>query len=506
LKKSSENISDISKQIADQGFASWISEINHERRIPLFEALDKLNQELSGQDEAFVKALRELDWVRNKVGTPENILGSEKTKHGEIAEIAEVGIRRAKNIIQGYFPDAFWNESDRFGPDDYGIGGIPVQSKFINGINNGLKHVLDHAKKYPDFGTSDEGFYHIPKDQYEKIIEINNGNYQGLNERSISAIKNKIVELEELKGRSFEDLIRPASHNYSDVQQAKIHSTLDKHEATLDGENETLKKKIKEKNKDSIDSAQQKAAPTLNEFGKVTATGAVVGASLQITISVYKKWKAEGKNPSQFTVDDWKEIGGKTLDGATTGGISAASLYSLTNYSALSAPFAAAIVSSGRAMLNLTSQYKSGTITLGEYADLSIITCTEAGIVAAGAAIGQTLIPVPILGAVIGSSIARISTDYSKQLFGEKSQQIVKEIEAKFQYQISQLSKEHQKLLAKIEAKMLYRTELTTVAFDLSINSELLLLNSVVLSEEYNISGKKIIRTTSDVDKFILGN
>lgn len=498
--------SEAANKIADQGFASWISELNNERRIPLFEALNKLKFELDSQDNAFSSALKELDWVREKIGTPENILGSDRTKHGEIAEIAEVGIRRAKDLIQGKFPDAFWNEANRFGPDDYGIAGDPVQSKFINGINNGLRHILDHGTKYPNYGTLDTGYYHIPKDQHDIIQKILRGDTQGLNQRSVNSILNKIDDLEELKGRSFTDLVRPATHRYSDVQQGKIHETIKIHESNLKHQNDGIKNDIKNENKENLKSAQEKAAPTLGELGKVTATGAAVGAGLQITITVYDKWKKEGKNPTQFTENDWKEIGSKTGYGASIGGISAASLYGLTNYSALSAPFAAAVVSSGRGMVSLTKRYLNGEITLDEYTDLSIITCTEAGIVAAGAALGQTIIPIPVLGAVIGSSIAQLASSHAKDLLGKEADQIVKNLELKFQNQINQLSKEHQELLVQLEAKLIIMRELTLSAFDLNLNSDLLLQNSILLAENYKVDPNKIVRTVDDVDRFILNN
>ena len=42
--------------------------------------------------------------VRNFVGTPENILGSATTKHGEIAEQVNVAISRARDILSGNAP------------------------------------------------------------------------------------------------------------------------------------------------------------------------------------------------------------------------------------------------------------------------------------------------------------------------------------------------------------------------------------------------------------------
>ena len=491
--------------IAEQGLAAWIAQLNHERRVPLFEALNALQDDLDGQDRAFASALVELDWVREKIGSLEHILGSDKTKHGEIAEMAEVGIRRARDVLQGRSPNAFWNAADRLGADDYGIGGVPVQSKFINGVNNGLRHVLDHADRYPDFGTADGGYYHIPRDQYDTVRQIMSGDTDGFNSRTVAAIREKVHRLEELRGRPFDDLVRPASHDYADVQHGRIHQTLDLNESDLNADSRATKQEIAEDHREDVEAAQVKAAPTLGEMGKVAATGAAVGAGLQLTVAVYQKWSRDGRPPTQFTVDDWKEIGGSALSGATAGGISAAALYGLTNYSTLSAPFAGAVVSSGRAVVTLTQQYRSGAISFEEFTDLSLIATTEAGIAAAGAALGQVIIPIPVLGAVIGSSTARLVSVHTKHLLENQADAFTQRLDSLHQEQVASLNAEHRVLLARLDAEMLCLGDLTSAAFDLNVNAYLLMLASVRLAEAYSVPDDLIIRTSDDVDAYILG-
>jgi hypothetical protein len=60
---------------------------------------EQLATELSKQDRAFFAAIGEIDKVRDFVGSPEKILGNTSTKHGEIAEQVEVGIRNAKSFL-----------------------------------------------------------------------------------------------------------------------------------------------------------------------------------------------------------------------------------------------------------------------------------------------------------------------------------------------------------------------------------------------------------------------
>lgn len=54
---------------------------------------------LAAQDRAFEIAAEQIDKVREFLTNPQNILGSAITKHGEIAEQVEVGIRNARSQI-----------------------------------------------------------------------------------------------------------------------------------------------------------------------------------------------------------------------------------------------------------------------------------------------------------------------------------------------------------------------------------------------------------------------
>lgn len=491
--------------ILDQGLAAWIAQVNAERRVLLFQALDAVYNDLRGQDKAFADALKEILNVREKISTPEHIIGSELTKHGEIAEIAEVGIRNAREIIQGRAGNAVWDSTDRFAVQDYTINDVSVQSKFYNGINNTLRGVIDHAKLYPDYGRTDDGYFHIARDQYETIVKILRGDNVGLSTRSADTIRAKVHELEILRNRSFDDLVRPASHDYADVTRGKIQQTLERHEVELSNENQTIKEDIQERHRRSIEKAQEASAPSFGELGKVMASGAVIGASLQMTVSVYQKLRVEKKSPMQWTSQDWEEIGENTLSGGIKGGVAAGALYGLTNYSSLSAPFAGAVVSSGLAMGILVRQYHAGEISFDEFTELSIVTTMEAGIAAAGAALGQTLIPIPIMGALIGGTVARLASAHGRRMLGAESDRFAERLHNQYLEAIAGIDAEHIEILHKLEEEILTFGELTSAAFDLNLNANLLVSNSIILATEYGVPQKEILRTTSDIDSYIYG-
>ena len=51
-------------------------------------------------------AMREMQVVRDFVGSPDSIIGNPATKHGEIAEQVHVGVRRAVDALYSRAPTA----------------------------------------------------------------------------------------------------------------------------------------------------------------------------------------------------------------------------------------------------------------------------------------------------------------------------------------------------------------------------------------------------------------
>ncbi|MGP1385161.1 MAG: hypothetical protein ACTS2F_16475 [Thainema sp.] len=155
-----------------------------------------LRASLGNQDQALADALQQIQKVRDFIGKPENILGNVSTKHGEIAEQVEVGVRNARDLVDQRPPSATFEGVGRTAPADYLIDGNEVQSKFVNGVTKNLDHVLKHMDKYQRFGR-DGSYYHIPCDHYEVIKKVLNGeSVDGLADKTVRKIQAKIQEIE----------------------------------------------------------------------------------------------------------------------------------------------------------------------------------------------------------------------------------------------------------------------------------------------------------------------
>ena len=197
---------------------------------------------LQEQDRVFLGAMREMQAVRDFVGSPENILGRAATKHGEIAERVHVGVSRAWDVLHRRAPIATTDGVPRTGPVDYRVDGVDIQSKYYNGLRNTLDGVASHAEKYPGFPDG-PGRYHIPRDQHRQLDEfLRTGGIEGQSDRSASALQRRVDDLERTTARPADDLIEPGDASYAEVQRGRVHDTLRNREDRLTHENEELER------------------------------------------------------------------------------------------------------------------------------------------------------------------------------------------------------------------------------------------------------------------------
>ncbi|WP_210455651.1 hypothetical protein [Vibrio crassostreae] len=484
-KKPSNN----SSSLQDQALAALAQQMEILRTEAMRIAVEK-------QDKALSIALYQIDAVKEELKDPTNFLGRMDTKHGEVAEKIEVAIRNARQALDqnAFKPEDFtatFKGVGRTAPEDYIINGIEVQSKFINGVSNNLKHVIDHMDKYEHFGR-DGSYYHIPKDTHESILKILNGEQVGeLSPKTIAAVKDKVRLIEELSGKSFNNVVKSGDSTYSEVQLFNADGTLENHKSDLDGVN---KAKVEDIRSDDAYKAG------IEEAGKAALAGAAVGVTISVASTIYKKHK-DGTNffKGEFTKEDWKELGFDSGKAALVGGISGAAIYGLTNYAGMAAPFAGAIVTASKGIGSLVMQYKEGEITFDELVDLSMVISGESAAVSLAAGAGQTLIPIPVVGAMLGSLAGKICCEY----FKKADQKLLAAFESRMKSFTDSLTAQERKIFDSIEVKFKKLTNLTEAAFDFDNNYQLLNL-SVELAEAHGVDESNIIRSTAVLDDFML--
>lgn len=452
------------------------------------------------QNQNFESALSHLATMREFLSAPENILGTIRTKHGEVAEHLEVGIRNAKNVLNGFKEVGTFEGVGRMAPEDFLLNGVKIQSKFINGTNNTLSHVFSHFKTYQD----DSIQYMIPKDQFSIIEQIRNGEIpDSLSGKSVRAILNKITQLETASGKSFDDLVKPSISDYGDVQLGKVFETVSKHQDDLIDQNHKLKREIDQKAELDKQAAQAARGPSLSEGMKVAGGAAVVSAAITTLSGVYSKVKS-GKKLEDFDAGDWKELG---LEGAKSGGkafVSAGSIYALTNLTALSAPFAGAVTTAAIGVGMLVNRYVDGEIDADEVVTEGQVLCFEAGVAAIGAVVGQALIPVPVVGAILGTVATSLIWQFTKDKLGEREEELKKVLDTYFDQLSKKADEAYHAVIQQINEKYARFHSLVDAAFDFEMNAATLAAASIELAKEIGVESKKIIHNHDELDAFFL--
>lgn len=383
--------------------------------------VDQYIENIHFQDMNLEGAINELNKAREFITSPEHILGNVKSKHGEIAEVFEVRFGNADKIIRGEDPNYSFDGVGRTAMEDYLKNNFPIQSKFVQS-NLSMDAVLDHFNKYPDF-VSEGGSYCIPKDFYDQIQSWAKLSPEELSRlpsseggRLARNVMDRIKELEEKTGRNFQDIIEPAQVEYDQVQLNHAGNTIDAKEQEIievDGERREEYWKM--------------AQASIKEGFKVAGISAAISAVLSFATSLLGSLKSKEKKLNELTKEDWEDILKQTGIGAIKGGVSGGAIYAFTNCAGMSAPFAAALVSATLGIVSQAIKLGGHEISFDNFMcnilDLSI----ETAISGAGAAIGQALIPVPVIGAIIGSLVSTTVLSLAKKyIFGGGYYELVK--------------------------------------------------------------------------------
>lgn len=474
------------KSTQEQAVASWITYLNQVR-------IDKLIEKLNQQDVNLEAALQELNELKRFLGDPSHILGNEFTKHGEIAEHMQVNFANARRAIQGLGRNHTFDGVGRTAPADYIRDGRQIQSKFYNGLKQTFfnRHGLaDHLEKYPDF-VQNGGSYDIPKDQYEKMVELLDKYKNRPSELSTSDynLAKKIDEFLKNKGLKLGKDVTPSVVDYDQAQQGQAYGTANDEKKNIKKEDEKRRKK-----------AYAESRPTLKEGVKATGISAVAEGGITFCISVARKRKI--KKISEFTGDDWIEVGIDTSQGVAKGGIRGGYIYILTNFTATPANVASAYVTAAFGVASQVNALERGEVSSEDFVINCETVCLDVTVSAIASVAGQVFIPVPILGAVIGNIAGEFMYEFCKKQGTEQSQRVIAGYKQEMERLNQQLDYQYLQVVLEIQEKLHIFFDLEKFAFDEDINTAF--NGSANLAMEIGVEDSKVLKTKTHIDNYFL--
>lgn len=236
---------------------------------------------------------------------------------------------------------------------------------------------------------------------------------------------------------------------------------------------------------------------------KVADTAAAISTAVSACTNIYSKVKS-GTKLSDFTADDWKEVGLQSGKAGAKSGVTAGSIYALTNLTSLSAPFAGAVTSAAMGVTSLLVDHQKGQIDLDEVVTQGQILCLEAGIAAIGGAIGQTLIPIPVLGAIIGTVTTNFVWSIAKGKLGQKEAALKHHMDEYMTGLLAKVDNAYHEIIQKIDAVYARFNTLIDAAFDLNANKATLAAASIQFAREADVEEHKILKNEADLEAFFL--
>lgn len=472
----------------EQAVAAWIDYLNQVRFTDLINALNRQDGNL--QDA--------LDSLRSTMDTiKDNVVdvgrGGEKGMHGFIAEVAEVGIGNARKAIHSEERIYDWVNDN--GPHDIQIGDMLYQMKFVQGGGSfSLNAVAAHLEKYPDY--LEQGHkYIIPKDFYEKVRSL-----LDLDEAQAAKLSNSgdgLTRRDWLKVRDFFDKhditiddIEPSQLDYDEVQQVTIVQTMADEETSIRKEDERLRKE-----------AYDESKPTLGQAAQATAVSAAIEGGMSFAMAVAEKIR-EGKDLRDFTSEDWEDIAKASGTGALKGGIRGASIYALTNFTATPGAVASSLCTASFGVAEQAHKFRNKEINEIELIRASEIVCLDAAVSALSSAIGQAIIPIPVLGAVIGNTVGTVIYQAAKDNLSDYEQRVLAEYDEQQKRLDEELDAEYEQLLVQIRNDMAEYISLLETAFH--PEPALALEGSIELANALGVPQSEILDTTEKMDSYFL--
>lgn len=454
------------------------------------EALQKeelnLNEAMSTISETLKTISRDI--VNNGKGR-----GGQYGVHGFIAEVAECGIGNAREQIEGKAPIYEWINDN--GPEDLRRGATLIQQKFVNGGGHlSLQAIRMHLNAYPDF-LDNGGVYQIPEDHYEKIKWLLSISEKEANKMPTSTGHFSLKQWREVReffknGDIPLDKVEPSKLKYSEVQKGTYEQTFSKEKSSL-----------RKRNQERKEQAYNKSKPTLSEGVKATAAAAAIEGAMALCLEIAEKRKS-GKKFNAFDEDDWKEIATTTGKGTLKGGIRGASIYTLTNFTATPAAVASAMVTATFGIAEQAYQLKQGNVDEQRFIENSEMLCLDASVSALSSFAGQVLIPVPVLGAVIGNTVGTMMYQIAKDNLSAREQKIFEEYaEAVRQLDVS-LQDQYQKFVDEIGKDTKLFMELLNRAFapDIRVAFE----GSIDLAKSCRVPVDEILDSKEKIASFFM--
>lgn len=172
----------------------------------------------------------------------------------------------------------------------------------------------------------------------------------------------------------------------------------------------------------------------------------------------------------------------------------------MTNFLNSPAPVANSLVTATFGVVSLARKLENNQITKEEFTINSEVVCLEVGTSALSAMLGQTLIPIPVLGAIVGNTVGMLMLEISRNYLDSDEQQLIQEYVTKMSALDNKYVEEYSRLLKEIQNKEHKFNSLVELAFDKDVNKAF--YSSVALALSEDVDEGMILKNLNDIDSY----
>lgn len=184
------------------------------------------------------------------------------------------------------------------------------------------------------------------------------------------------------------------------------------------------------------------------------------------------------------------------------GGIRGVAVYGMSNFTATPAAVASALVTATFGVLTEAGRLKAGTINQEDFLINSEIFCLDAAVSAVSSILGETLISIPVLGAIIGNMAGMFLYGIAKNAMSEEEQRVILRYNQNKTALEETLALQYRLLMEQIEEEIKRFDSLVEWAF--SEDANIAFEESIKLAEHCGVRQDRILRKKSDIDEYYL--
>ncbi|KXO90004.1 hypothetical protein AXK56_07640 [Tsukamurella pulmonis] len=482
------DIDGVAKSGQEQAVAAWVDHLNRLR-------IDALLSSWGAQDDNLRASLASITDAMRAINSTiiDSNRGGLKGMHGFIAEAAEVGIGNARSRIIGGGAVYKWVNDN--GPTDLVRSGVGIQQKFVAaGGRFGLGAIEEHLAKYPDY--LDNGFkYQIPRDHYDAVIRLHSMSREEASLLTGGGSDPSFKQWERVqsffeRGTVTIDSIEPSHLDYAQAQRGTIETTLQAEADFL----RTTDRAIR-------DDAYRQSRPSLRGGAAAAAAGAAAEGGMTFVLAVAAK-RRERTRLRDFTTEDWVSVAGESGLGVTKGAVRGAAVYGLSNFTTTPAAAAGSMVTAAFGVADQANRLRRGEINEARFLENAELVCLETAVGAVSALAGQALIPVPVLGAVIGNTVGAVLYRTASSALAARERALIAQYEIEQKELDDRLDADHRAYVAALATAAIVFLDLLDRAFSPDVQTAL--LGSVELATLLGVPQDDILDTPEAAASYFL--